>query len=208
MRKTIITVTGPSCAGKSTLEALLVKKGIARIISATSRPIRSGEVNGREYHFLDKSKMSRLLIQGAFVESVEFNGNHYGVLQNDVHAALEKSGAAVVVVEPHGRVQFEDFAKYNDFDIFRVFVNNPQEVILKRFLMRFGDEYITKFDAAAETYASRLQAMLTTEKEWSTDEALKSYDLVINAFDETTVIPSLQSIARVLSTSQENLAAA
>lgn len=208
LANTIITITGPSCAGKSTLEALLVKKGMGRILSTTTRPIRRGESNGREYRFISKSEFSRLEAQGAFVETVQFNNNSYGVLCSDAHSAIAKNGVAVVVVEPNGKMQFEKFAAKNNISLIRIFVNNPQEVILKRFLTRFGDDYISSLEASVDTYASRLQEMMTVEKDWSSQEALKGYDLVLSEFAETTTVPALQSIMRLIKTDEKSLSAA
>jgi guanylate kinase len=51
MNNTLITLTGPSCAGKTTLEDRLIKAGFDRVISNTTRAPRRGEIDGVHYHF-------------------------------------------------------------------------------------------------------------------------------------------------------------
>jgi len=79
----LFVVSAPSGAGKSSLvNAVLAEdKQLAVSISFTTRPPREGEVNGREYHFVDKKTFAAMLERGEFLESAEVHGNLYATSQ-------------------------------------------------------------------------------------------------------------------------------
>jgi guanylate kinase len=91
MTGSLFIVSAPSGAGKSSLvNAVLAEdKQLAISISFTTRPPRAGEVNGREYHFVDPKTFAAMLGRGEFLESAEVHGNLYGTSQkwlNDTRA--------------------------------------------------------------------------------------------------------------------------
>ena len=207
MKNTLITITGPSCAGKSTLEKLLVKKGFNRLVSTTTRPMRQGERQGDAYHFCDHAAFDSHLTRGEFVEFVNYNSHLYGVLANDVFSALDK-GNAVVVVEPKGKAQFNVFAEKHGLRVLNIFVTNPQTVILERFLTRFGEDYVLDQAKAVETYAKRLITMQSEEVTWHFDANSEHYDLVFDEFCVTSVVPVMQAIMRRAGLAEETAVAA
>ncbi|HEY6031157.1 MAG TPA: guanylate kinase, partial [Gaiellaceae bacterium] len=76
-------MTGPSGAGKGTLErALLARRPDFELaVSATTRPQRPGEENGLHYHFLSRDEFDRLIAEGGFLEWVSYvSGHRYGTL--------------------------------------------------------------------------------------------------------------------------------
>ena len=79
----IFIVTAPSGAGKSTLIAKVLEedKNIRLSVSYTTRAPRPGEVDGREYRFVDTATFMAMLERGEFLESAEVHGNHYGTSQ-------------------------------------------------------------------------------------------------------------------------------
>ena len=76
----LFIISAPSGAGKSTLTAkLLVEDGNVHLsVSYTTRAPRPGEIDGREYHFVDKPRFMDMLKRSEFLESAEVHGNHYG----------------------------------------------------------------------------------------------------------------------------------
>lgn len=193
MKNTLITITGPSCAGKSTLEAMLVEKGLHRLLSTTTRPMRSEEENNREYRFISQKIFDRHLAEGNFLESVTFNSENYGVLLEDALSAMQ-TGNAVVVVEPEGKSQFEQFAFDNEINIVRVFITSSQTDIFQRFLSRFGYDYLFEGEGALDRYVQRLITMQTVEKAWHLNMNDRQYDVIIGNFNEDTAESSLAVI--------------
>jgi len=83
MSGSLFIISAPSGAGKSTLTAKLLEEdgNIHLSVSYTTRAPRSGEVDGRDYHFVDKAVFMGMLTRGEFLESAEVHGNHYGTSQ-------------------------------------------------------------------------------------------------------------------------------
>ena len=85
--KPVFVVTGPSGAGKGTLIRGLLERlpQLEAAISATTRPMRAGEENGREYWFLDDEQFSERVEDGEFLEWVEYvSHKRYGTLRSEI----------------------------------------------------------------------------------------------------------------------------
>jgi len=80
MSGNLFIVCAPSGAGKTSLVAELLKadEKIKLSVSYTTRAPRSGELNGREYHFVSKKKFEAMIAAGEFLESALVHGNYYG----------------------------------------------------------------------------------------------------------------------------------
>ena len=186
----IVTITGPSCAGKTTLEAMLVERGLSRAISTTTRPKREGETDGGAYYFIERDHFEDGVAAGGFVEHVEFCGNYYGLAVSEVDRLTALGKPIVVVCEPVGQKQIAKWCKANGHNLYAVFVDNPPEVIFERLLERTVSEVIGdrngKQNSIVSTYAHRLSEMVTTEAAWC-EEAWKgdsNYNLRLSEFND------------------------
>jgi guanylate kinase len=108
----VFVVTGPSGAGKGTLIKGLLDRvpGIEVAVSATTRPQRPGEVDGREYWFLTDDAFSRREDAGEFLEWVAYvSGHRYGTLRSEIERIAEEGRICVLELELEGalRVQAE-----------------------------------------------------------------------------------------------------
>ena len=88
MTGNLFIISAPSGAGKSTLTAKLLEQDrhINLSVSYTTRAPRPGEVDGRDYHFIDKTRFMGMLERGEFLESAEVHGNHYGTSEAWIRA--------------------------------------------------------------------------------------------------------------------------
>lgn len=192
----IVSLTGPSCAGKTTLEQRLKNdEGFAQVISHTTRTPRAGEENGKSYYFIDKSEFKRLEATGFFVESVYFNGNYYGVSAKEIQRVADTGKPIVVIVEPEGLKQIKAYCNLHDWDLYSVFIDNPGEVIAERFLERAMSDVMQAEDCdeAIGIYAKRLGVMLKNECWWAEDVG-PAADLWLHKFDEMNMEDVVQSI--------------
>src|SRR3954462_9411851 len=100
----VLVVTGPSGVGKGTvIKHLLARRPDYRLsVSATTRPPRPGEQDGRDYHFLTQQEFERRLAAGGFLEDALYAGNHYGTLKEEVDRT---PGNLVLEVEVEGARQ-------------------------------------------------------------------------------------------------------
>jgi len=103
----LFVVTAPSGAGKSSLiDALLKEDPHLRLsVSYTTRSPRPGEVNGREYHFVDKKAFLAMLERSEFLESAEVHGNHYGTSQAVIREALARGQDLLLEIDWQGAQQ-------------------------------------------------------------------------------------------------------
>lgn len=182
----ILTLTGPSCAGKTTLEQMLVERGLARAISTTTRPKRAGDVDGENYYFTTREGFEQGVALGNFVENVEFGGNYYGLSVLEVMRLKEEGKPIVVVCEPVGQKQIAAWCKANNFPLFAVFVDGSEAVIAQRFMLRFANELDYGFsEELASQYARRMKEMMTTERNWVAEAWSKNshYNMRISEFN-------------------------
>jgi guanylate kinase len=103
----LFIVSAPSGAGKSSLvSALLAEdRNLALSVSFTTRPPRPGEVNGREYHFIDAQTFAAMLERGEFLENAEVHGNRYGTSHNWIVEARARGLDIVLEIDWQGARQ-------------------------------------------------------------------------------------------------------
>ena len=95
-------VAAPSGAGKTTLVKLLLESDpdICLSISATTRPPRPGEQNGREYHFVNVPDFLTRIDQGEFLEWAAVHGNYYGTSKRWIAAQMENGRDVLLEIDP------------------------------------------------------------------------------------------------------------
>ena len=100
----LVVVSGPSGVGKGTViaEALRAVPTLELATSATTRPRRRDELDGREYHFLTEPEFHRRVEEGDFLEHVSYAGNRYGTLRGEVERRLRAGRDVVLEIEVVG----------------------------------------------------------------------------------------------------------
>lgn len=100
----LIVLTGPSGVGKGTLMRLLLSRHpeLNYSISATTRPPRPGEVDGKDYYFISRDKFQRLVEKGEFLEWAEFAGNLYGTPRKPVIDLMQSGKSVLLEIELEG----------------------------------------------------------------------------------------------------------
>ena len=106
----IVVLSGPSGSGKSTLVRLLVDRAPVKLvmsISATTRPPRPNEVNGRDYWFLTDAEFRKRLAEGQFLEHAEVfsSGFLYGTLSSEMDRAWSQGGWAFLEIDVQGAMK-------------------------------------------------------------------------------------------------------
>ncbi len=103
-RGKVFVVSGPSGAGKDTLVRELVKKYPRAVtaVTATTRPLRRGEVEGREYLFLSEEEFQRRVERGEFLEWAWVHGNRYGTPRRQIEDALAQGKDVFLRIDVQG----------------------------------------------------------------------------------------------------------
>jgi guanylate kinase len=103
-------ITGPSGAGKGTLIRELVERlpELEVAVSATTRPRRQDEVDGREYWFLTEDEFVRRIRAGEFLEHVQYVGGRYGTLRPEIERINGEGKVCVLELEIEGALKVQE----------------------------------------------------------------------------------------------------
>ena len=121
-------LSSPSGGGKSTIARHLLeaREDVTYSVSATTRPMRQGEENGRHYHFISRGEFERRVAAGAFLEWAEYSGELYGTLHDAVQKGLASGRHVVLDIEVRGARQVRERVP----DSVQVFVLPPSAAVL------------------------------------------------------------------------------
>lgn len=95
----MIVLCGKTCSGKTTIAKLLEKEGMHRVVTYTTRPMRPGEIDGVDYHFLTDEEFDRMLPE--FAEIAEYNAK-FGRVKYASAIKDYLDDSAVIVLNPSG----------------------------------------------------------------------------------------------------------
>jgi guanylate kinase len=103
----LLVLSAPSGGGKTTIAKKLLqgRDDLGYSVSATTRPMRKGERDGEDYHFLTRAEFERRQRKGDFIESATYAGELYGTLKSEIDRIFGEGRHAVLDVEIEGARQ-------------------------------------------------------------------------------------------------------
>ena len=130
-RGLMFVLSSPSGAGKTTLSRMLLERepGLKMSVSATTRPKRPGEVEARDYFFVDKKKFETMVEQGELLEWATVFDNLYGTPRAPVEAALSVGQDVLFDIDWQGTQQLREKARQ---DVVSVFILPPSAADLEK----------------------------------------------------------------------------
>lgn len=187
MKPHIVTVSGPSLSGKTEFTKILQREhGFNAVVSVTTRPQRSSETQGIDYHFITPEEYSKLTL----IQKTDFNNYQYGVSEEEVLNKQEKP--VLWVVAPKSIPQIEEYCIKSGFNLTKIFITNPQEVLFERLFNRFKEDS----KASVETYVNRLKSIVNIEGDWvkeaTNPNSILQYDLVYTSFNNSNTQEIIQ----------------
>lgn len=151
---TLFVISAPSGAGKTSLvKALLEKtKGIGVSVSHTTRAKREGEIDGQDYHFVEKDAFVAMVEQAAFLEHAQVFDNYYGTAIANIEDKLNKGEDVILEIDWQGAAQVRKQLPY----AVNIFILPPSQQALEERLRGRGqdsDDIIARRmrDAKSET---------------------------------------------------------
>ncbi|MBK6632794.1 MAG: guanylate kinase [Betaproteobacteria bacterium] len=183
MSGNLFIVAAPSGAGKTTLVKMLLERdsGIQLSVSYTTRSPRAGEVNGREYHFVDVPAFLAMRERGEFLESAEVHGNHYGTSRVWIEQQMAAGRDILLEIDWQGAQQVRKLFPA----CIGIFVLPPSVEELERRLKDRGQD-------SADIISRRVAAALTEMRHVGEFE----YVIINNKLPEA--IEDLQTVVRAV----------
>lgn len=184
MRGKLFVISAPSGAGKTSLvKALLaVEPELHLSVSYTTRPPRPGEVNGVDYHFVDKDQFQGLQNEGAFLERAEVHGNYYATSHRWLSDKLDQGCDVLLEIDWQGAAQVRHLLP----EAVCLFILPPSlDALAKRLHGRRQD--------APEVIAQRLAAARAEIEHYV------EFDYVIINNDFQTALDDLRAVLRACS---------
>ena len=161
----MLVLSSPSGAGKTTLSRMLLKadRSVELSVSVTTRPKRHGEVDGRDYHFIDRGRFDALIKANELLEWAEVFGHRYGTPGRPVDKALRAGRDILFDIDWQGTQQLREKARD---DLVSVFILPPTAKELERRLRRRAQD-------SRDVIASRMAKAAGEMSHWP------EYDYVI-----------------------------
>jgi guanylate kinase len=134
-RGLMLVLSSPSGAGKTTLSRMLLKadRNVELSISVTTRPQRRGEIDGRDYHFIELSRFKDMVRANELLEWAEVFGYRYGTPRRPVERALRAGRDVLFDIDWQGTQQLREKARN---DLVSIFILPPSVQELERRLKR------------------------------------------------------------------------
>lgn len=133
----LIVLSGPSGVGKSTVVKQLMQKlnNLRFSVSATTRAIRPGEVDGVNYYFVTKEVFEQMIKDGELLEYTNYVGNYYGTPEKPLNQTLEDGFDILLDIEVEGALN----VKKRRPDAITIFIAAPSFAVLQKRLEGRGD---------------------------------------------------------------------
>ena len=123
----MLVLVGPSASGKTESAKIMINRyPISRVVTCTTRPKRTNEIDGFDYHFLTESDFFKKKSSGFFIETTKYNSYYYGTPKNEL------GENKFIILEPKGLASFLNL----DIDLVAIFLKTKEEVRIERMKQR------------------------------------------------------------------------
>ena len=181
-RGLMFVLSSPSGAGKTTLSRLLIQRvpGLKMSVSATTRPKRPGEIDGRDYLFVDKARFEQMVQHNELLEWAVVFDNRYGTPRVPVEAALTAGEDVLFDIDWQGTQQLREKARA---DVVSVFILPPSAADLEKRLQSRAQD-------SADVIRSRMSRASHELNHWA------EYDYIVINYDVQEAFAEVQSILK------------
>ncbi|MEM0945304.1 MAG: guanylate kinase, partial [Pseudomonadota bacterium] len=188
-RGVLLVLSSPSGAGKSTLARRLLAEdpGFELSVSVTTRPPRPGEVEGRDYYFVDKARFSEMAASGELLEHAQVFDNSYGTPRQPVEAAVAAGRDVLFDVDWQGAQQLA--ASDLSEAVIKVFILPPSIGEIERRLTSRATD-------AADVIARRMSKAEAEISHWAEYDYVLINDNLDHCFSQIRTIVAAERLRR------------
>ena len=188
----LLVLSSPSGAGKTTITRRLVadEPSLTLSVSVTTRPARDGEIEGRDYHFIDRLRFDEMIARGELLEHATVFGNGYGTPRGPIEAALSAGRDIVGDVDWQGTQQL---ARSVTQDLVSVFVLPPS-------LAALAGRLRARAQDSAAVVASRMAKSAEELSHWSEYDYVIVNDTIESAVAKVRAVVIAERLRRVRQT--------
>lgn len=192
-RGVLFILSSPSGAGKSTIARRLLQEdgNLEMSVSATTRPMRPGEVDGVDYHFVSLDRFKEMVAAGEFLEWAHVFGHRYGTPHAPVDKALSEGRDVLFDIDWQGAQQLFQQA---GGDVVRVFIFPPSLVELERRLRDRGTD-------PEDVIVARMERANAEISHWDGYEYVLVNEDVDTCYDQVQTILNAERLKRSRQTS-------
>lgn len=204
-QKYLLSISGPSGGGKTTLSRNLEATNIFRcVVSHTTRQKRLTELGGVDYHFVTDNDFNEISAE-EWVERIEFHGRKYGLHVAELHAAWHTGKIPIVILDPEGLAQTMEYCRVKNIKFVSIYVDADITLLTSRYLERLNNG--KNHDMAY--HASRIAAIPVEKKEWREkyDHLCNKYMAlggVVNSYGPATQESVHQEIMKIFLVKKDN----
>lgn len=191
-RGLMLILSSPSGAGKTTISRMLLDRDgeISLSVSATTRPIRPGEVDGVHYHFVTQAEFDRMVEADEFYEWATVFGHSYGTPKAAIRAGLKEGRDFLFDIDWQGTQQLY---QKDQQDVVRVFILPPSlEELQRRLTGRRTD--------SPEVIAARMERARAEISHWDGYDYVVVNDAVEDCYDKVAQILAAERMKRARQT--------
>ena len=187
-RGLMFVLSSPSGAGKTTLSRLLIERmsGLRMSVSATTRPMRPGEVEGKDYFFVDQKRFDEMAARGDLLEWAPVFGKSYGTPRAPVETALSEGRDVLFDIDWQGTQQLREKAGP---DVVSVFILPPSAADLEKRLH-------TRAQDSDEVIRGRMDRASHEMSHWAEYDYIVVNENVDHAFTEVQSILKAERLKR------------
>lgn len=191
-RGLMFILSSPSGAGKTTISRRLLEhdKDIRLSVSVTTRPMRPGEVDGRDYHFVSQTEFDRMAEAGEFLEWAQVFGNSYGTPRAQIKQGLKDGHDFLFDIDWQGTQQLY---QRMETDVVRVFLLPPSLDELRRRLTSRATD-------SAEVISARMERAQAEISHWDGYDYVVVNDDIDDCFGKVVQILAAERLRRARQT--------
>ena len=152
----IVILSGPSGVGKDTLliEWMAANEDVIKVVTYTTRAPRVGEVNGVDYHFVDRDTFMAMAEAGEFLEWKEVYGNFYATPLRDIEGLIGAGKIAVLKIDVQGALDVMQLCP----DALTIFIDAPSWEELERRIRDRGQDAAEAIERRLKTATLELES--------------------------------------------------